>query len=60
MPKPFLLDHPHCMCLTLPESLWTRLTLLLYSPMEKRVPHGAYKEYFTRLVEDDLSKHKEP
>jgi hypothetical protein len=38
--------------LHLPESLRTRLDLLLFSELENRVPKGAYMEFFTaRLLE---------
>jgi hypothetical protein len=38
--------------LHLPESMRTKLDLILFSPLESRVPKGAYQKFFlARLVE---------
>lgn len=38
--------------LHLPESARTRLDLLLYSPLEGRVPKGAYQRFFLERLSD--------
>lgn len=38
----------------LPQSLRTRLDLLLYSEMEGRVPKGAYQDFFCARIEEYL------
>ena len=35
---------------TIPQDLWTRMTLHLWSPAEKRVPKGAYQQFLVGLV----------
>ena len=40
---------------SLDEELRTRLDIKLWSEAEQRVPKGAYKTYFDRLVARDLS-----
>jgi hypothetical protein len=34
----------------LPESLYARLTLILFSPVEGRVPHGEWSRFFETLA----------
>ena len=36
---------------SIPEPLMQKLNILLYSEVEQRIPLGAYKELFTRLLE---------
>ena len=38
----------------LPMDVHTRLSAMLYSDLEGRVPLGAYKEYFTRLLREQM------
>ncbi len=37
---------------SLPEPLAAKLALELFSELEMKVPHGAYKEFFTNLVQE--------
>jgi hypothetical protein len=50
MGRPKLLDPPVELKISLPLSLYTRLSLLLHSEEKGRVPHGAYREFFTLLL----------
>lgn len=50
MPKRKNLDPPVELKLSLPSSLFTRLSLLLFSDDKGRVPHGAYSEFFKALL----------
>ena len=38
--------------MSLPEPLAAKLALELFSELEMKVPHGAYKEFFTNLVQE--------
>ena len=38
--------------LCLPEDLYGRVTIFLFSPLENRVPKGGYQEFFVRLIRD--------
>lgn len=40
----------------LPESLHNRLTLLLWSTAEQRVPHGAWSQFFETLARSSLER----
>lgn len=52
MPRRPNLDRPSKINLALPESLRTRLDLLLFSELEGCVPRGKYQEFFVeRLTE---------
>lgn len=54
MPRPRKLDRPHRLEVQLPNSIYSKLTLELYSDLEGRVPHGAYSEVINGLVTDWL------
>lgn len=49
-------DRPIRREIHLPESIDARIQLLLYSPVERRVPHGALTAFFTELARDALSR----
>lgn len=52
MPRKPNIDPPVSLRLMLPESIRTRLDLLLFSEIEGRVPLGKYQEFFLeRLAE---------
>ena len=52
MPRRPNLDRPTRLELRLPESLRTKLDLLLYSELESKVPQGKYQAFFIdRLTE---------
>jgi len=38
------------MCVSIPQDLYVKLKLELFSPLEGRVPHGAYKRFFIELL----------
>jgi hypothetical protein len=56
MGRPKLLDPPVELKISLPESLYTRLSLLLHSEAKGRVPHGAYREFFTALLREHFNR----
>lgn len=45
--------------LMLPESLRTKIDILLYSELEGRVPRGKYQEFFIGLLTKHFSELKE-
>lgn len=55
MPRPANVDRPVEKNISIPESLHTRVELLLFSEIEGRVPHGAW----SRLVQGLLRAHLE-
>lgn len=50
MPRRPDLDRPTRLELKLPESIRTRLDLLLYSELEKKVPQGRYQAFFLERI----------
>jgi hypothetical protein len=42
--------------ISLPEDICAQVDLRLFSPLECRVPHGAWSRYITGLIRQDLSK----
>lgn len=56
MGRPKLADRPIEKTICLPQSLATKVDLLLYSKLEQRVPHGAWARYIKGLVEKDLER----
>lgn len=54
MPKPRRTIRPTQLNVSIPEDLRMRVDLLLFSDVERRVPHGAYSEYICRLIKRDL------
>lgn len=50
MPRPRKTDRPVRREIYLPESLDTRVALLLWSPAENRIPHGAYSLFVESLI----------
>lgn len=59
MPKPARVDRPKEKQINLPESLCAQVDLILFSPLEGRVPYGAWSKYIQRLIEQDLSRQQE-
>jgi len=37
---------------SIPEDVWTRMTLHLFSEVEGRVPKGAYRDFIVGLIRD--------
>lgn len=56
MARPRKTDRPSPLQINLPESLKARLTMLLFSPAEGRVPQGAWSTFFTTLAEQALER----
>lgn len=62
--RPPLILRPVSLHTHIPEDLYLKLSMHLYSPAEKRVPKGAFQrficdriaEYFNREVKNDDSK----
>lgn len=55
MARPTMTERTVYKNIALPESLAGRLDLELFSEVEGRVPFGAYKEFFTGLIERHFS-----
>lgn len=58
MPRPRAAIPRRLLNLALPEDLRARLDLHLYSEVEGRVPQGAYQEFFSRLIREELDRVK--
>lgn len=56
MPRPPRTDRPVEKSVSFPQSVAVRVDLLLLSPLEQKVPHGAWSKYLLALVEADLAK----
>lgn len=56
MARPPKADRPVRQEIYLPESLHSQLTLVLFSPVEQRVPHGAWSQFFETLARQALAK----
>lgn len=41
--------------ISIPEDICLKVDLKLFSELEGRVPHGAWKKYITGLIRKDLS-----
>ena len=55
MPRPLKTDRPVEKNLSLPASIVARIDLELYSPLEGRVPFGAWRDLVTRLLQEHIS-----
>lgn len=55
MPRPRKTVRPRSLHLKLPEDILDRIDLLLFSPLEGRVPQGAYQSYFLSLIQRDFA-----
>lgn len=56
MARPPKADRPVRQEIYLPQSLHDQLTLILWSPAEQRVPHGAWSKFFETLARQALAK----
>ena len=45
--------------ISIPENVVLQVDLKLWSVLEERVPHGAWKAYITGLIVADLKRHNE-
>lgn len=52
MPRPKNLDPTIYIRVGLPQLLWTRLNLFLFSEIEGRVPLGKYQEFFVSRIQE--------
>lgn len=58
MARPCNLERSVPLELALPESVRTKVDLLLWSEAEGRVPRGAYQQFFLGLLNDYFEKHQ--
>jgi hypothetical protein len=56
MARPKLIDPSVEKNISIPQSLCTRVELMLFSELEGKVPHGAWKGYIERLIREDLER----
>lgn len=56
MPRTPNIQRPHTIHVTLPDEVYAQLALELFSPVERRIPYGAWSELFTRLALDHLQR----
>jgi len=56
MPRPLLSDRPIKLKVSLPQSVYTKLMLYLYSPLEGTVPHGAVSKFFEDRTREFLDR----
>lgn len=52
MPRPRKVVRPASFHCNVPEDLKARLDLHLFSPLENRVPYGAYSEFLAEAIRD--------
>ncbi len=52
MPKPPNIDRPREVHLTLPESVYGKLSLHLWSDLENRIPLGAWQRFFVARINE--------
>lgn len=48
--------RPVKLTVNLPEDVWTKMTLHLYSPLEGRVPHGSYSRFLSERINEFFSR----
>lgn len=56
MSRPPKADRPERVDVYLPATLKARLALLLFSPAEQRIPHGAWSQFFETLARKALAR----
>lgn len=54
MPRPKKTDRPVEKTINLPQSIVTKVDLILWSELEGKVPHAAWSKYMVGLIEADL------
>lgn len=59
MPRPRKTIPSRKIHLALPAPLLAEIDLLLFSPLEGRVPHGAYSELMAELLQAHLARFRE-
>lgn len=56
MPRTRNIQRPHTVHVTLPDEVYAQLSLELFSPVERRIPYGAWSQLFTRLALEYLQR----
>lgn len=56
MSRPVHIIRPTRLEISVPEDLRAKLDLMLFSPLEGRVPAGEYSRFINRLIKDYFSK----
>lgn len=56
MPRPLKADRPVERKVYLPTSINDAVQVLLFSPAEGKVPHGAFSSFVERLIRDALAR----
>lgn len=56
MPRAPKADRPVEKTISIPQSICTKVDLILWSELENRVPHGAWSRYIINLIEADLEQ----
>jgi hypothetical protein len=56
MPRPRNAEPSRRVDIHLPESLHAQLSLVLFSPVEGRVPHGEWSRFFCTLAREALAR----
>jgi len=54
MPRRPSVIRPTSLHISLPEDVRVKLDLLLYSPIEQRIPRSAYQEFFAERIREFL------
>lgn len=52
-------QRPISLHTTIPEDLWTKLTLHLYSDVEGRVPKGAYQQFIIQRINEFFQRRED-
>lgn len=56
MARPKKADTPIKVSIYLPEPIYDQLALILWSPVERRVPHGEWSKFFENLARQALAR----
>lgn len=59
MPRPRFVTRPIEKNISIPEDIVGQVDLLLYSDVEGKIPHGAWKTYIVGLIQADLKARAE-
>lgn len=60
MPRPRKVDPSIRLEIKIPESVYTRLAMHLFSPAQGQVPYGAWSQFFAALAEEALKRLENP
>lgn len=59
MARPKKSDTPKKVSIYLPEPIYDQLSLILWSPVERRVPHGEWSRFFEQLARQAIERLKQ-